>query len=164
MRLPLARLLAAFAGLAATLLIAASAARAEELTREQYTAQAEPICKANVEANRRIFKGAKEKVQAGKLKPASRHFARATTAFDRTIAQLEAVPRPPADEAKLQRWLGLLRAESDYVARIGKALAAERRRQAEAISVELNRNSTKANNAALGFGFDYCRIEPSRFG
>ena len=30
--------------------------------------------------------------------------------------------------------------------------------------MDLNRNSNLANNAVLGFGFDYCRIDPSRFG
>lgn len=160
---------AAFAALAAALLLSAAWARAEsppvpEMTRDDYTVRVEPICKRNVEANRRIFKGAKAEVKAGELKKAARRFARAAAAFDRTIAQLAQVPRPPADDARLRRWLNLLRAESDYVARIGKALAAGKRAKAEALSVQLNRNSTKANNTVLGFGFDYCRIEPSRFG
>jgi len=77
---------------------------------------------------------------------------------------MEAEPQPPADVAKLGRWFGLLRDEKDYILRIGRALAAEKRGKAESISVQLNRNSTRANNAVLGFGFDYCRIEPSRFG
>jgi hypothetical protein len=168
MTLFLARAAAAFAGLAATLLLAGALAHAEtpapETTREEYTLRAEPICKVNVEANRRIFKGAKAEVKAGELKKASRRFARAAVAFDRTIAQLAQVPRPRADEARLGRWLDLLRLESDYIARIGKALAAGKKAKAESLAVQLNRNSTKANNTVLGFGFDYCRIEPSRFG
>lgn len=139
-------------------------ATATELTRTEYVARVEPICKRNVEANRRIFKGAKAEVEAGKLKQASRHFTRAATAFEKTIRQIEEVPGPAADEAKLSRWLGYLHTESDYVRRIGKALAAEQKHRAESLSVLLNRNSTRANNAALGFGFDYCRIDPSRFG
>ena len=61
-------------------------------------------------------------------------------------------------------WLGYLDKETDFVRAIGKALAAEQRHKAESISVDLNRNSTRANNAALGFGFDYCRIDPAMFG
>lgn len=145
-------------------LAAAPSVGAEEPTRESYVAQLEPICKANVDANRKIFKGAKGEVNRGELKKASRHFTRAATAFAKTTRQMEAVPQPPADAAKLAQWFDLLRAEKDYIQQIGQALAAEKRHQAESISVKLRNNSTKANNAVLGFGFDYCRIEPSRFG
>lgn len=147
----------------AVILAASIPVAAAEPTREEYVARVEPICKRNVEANRRIFKGAKAEVKAGKLKLASRRFTRAAAAFRRTIGQIEAVPVPPGDEAKLARWLRYMRAESDFVEDIGKALAAGKKRRAEAISVRLNRNSTRTNNAALGFGFDYCRIEPTRF-
>lgn len=147
-----------------TVLVAVPALAAEEPpTREGYVAQVEPICKANVEANKRIFKGAKGEVERGELKKASRRFSRAAAAFAKTIRQMEAVPKPPADTAKLDRWFALLSTEKDYIQRIGQALAKEQRGKAESISVQLNRNSTKANNAVLGFGFDYCRIEPSRF-
>ena len=30
--------------------------------------------------------------------------------------------------------------------------------------MDLNRNYNLANNTVLGFGFNYCRIDPSRFG
>lgn len=150
--------------LVAALGLGVSLASAEELTREGYVARVEPICKTNVEANRRIFKGAKGQVKAGKLKKAATHFTRAAIAFDKTIGQIEAVPHPPSDEAKLSKWLRYLHVESDFVRRIGKALAAGQKHRAESLSVLLNRNSTRANNAALGFGFDYCRIDPSRFG
>jgi hypothetical protein len=146
------------------ILLAAPLARAEELTREEYVGRAEPICKANVEANKRIFEGAKQEVKEGELKKASKHFFRAATAFGKTIRQLKAVPKPSADEAKLNKWFGYLEAEEDFIRRIGAALAHEERHKAEAISVKLNRNSTRANNTVLGFGFDYCRIDPSRFG
>lgn len=158
---------AALLALAAAALLAAapSAGAAEPVSSvDEYTERAEPVCKKNVQANRRIFKGAKAKVKAGKLKPASRHFLRAATAFGKTIRQLAAVPRPPGYEAKLGRWLTLLRKEKAIVQKIGRALKAEQRRRAESFSVELNRNSNKANNTVLAFGFDYCRIEPSRFG
>lgn len=146
-------------------LVSAPPAGAEEApTREGYVARLEPICKSNVEANRRIFKGAKGEVNRGELKKASRHFFRAATAFSKALGEMEAVPQPTADAAKLDRWFGLLGDEKGYIQRIGQALAAEKRSKAESISVQLNRNSTKANNAVLGFGFDYCRIEPSRFG
>jgi hypothetical protein len=160
---PRGKVAATAAGVLAMGLLA-SLAGAAEIGREEYVARAEPICEQNVLANKRIFKGAKGEVEAGKLKQASTHFKRAATAFAKTIRQLEAVPQPGADEAKLAKWLGYLHAERDFVARIGAALAAGQRHRAESISVKLGRNSTRANNAVLGFGFDYCLIDPSRFG
>lgn len=132
--------------------------------RAVFVEAAEPICERNVLANKRIFAGAKEEVKEGKLKLASRHFFRAATAFGRTIRELAALPRPSADAARVARWLDILRDEKALVQKIGKALAAGQKRKAQSVAVELNRNSNKANNAVLAFGFDYCRIEPSRFG
>lgn len=140
-----------------------SAAAAAEPTRDEYVARAEPICKRNTEANRRIFAGAKEEVKAGKLKLASKHFARARTALEKTVRQLKAVPEPGADAARLEKWLGYLEMEGAYLGRIGKALAAGQKGKAQTLSVRLNRNSNLANNAVLAFGFRYCRLDPSRF-
>ncbi len=140
------------------------AAAAEPSEKDAYTERAEPICKTNVLANKRIFKGAKGEVKRGELKQASGHFFRAATAFGKTIRQLDAIAKPPTYEAKLSEWIGLLEDEKALIEKIGRALAAEKRAKAESYSVDLNRNSSKANNAVLAFGFDYCRIEPSRFG
>lgn len=150
--------------LLAAILLAVPFAGAAELTRDEYKDQVEPICKKNVLANKRIFKGAKHEVKTGELKRASGHFFRAATAFGKTIGELAAVPQPTADEVKLGKWLDVLRDEKDIIKEIGQALAADKKRQAERLSVALNRNSNKANNLVLAFGFDYCRIDQSRFG
>jgi hypothetical protein len=149
---------------AVALAFAVAPASAAEISRAEYVEQAEPICKTNVLANKRIFKGAKGEVKAGELKRASTHFFRAATAFGRTIDQLETVPRPSADEARLAKWFGLLRTEKGIVEKVGRALASEEKHKAGSYSVDLNRNSSLANNLVLGFGFDYCRIDPARFG
>jgi len=149
---------------ALALALPVSPAAAAEVARPEYVEQVEPICKTNVLANKRIFKGAKGEVKAGKLKQASTHFFRAATAFAKTIAQLEAVPQPGADETRLAKWFGLLRDEKAIVEKVGKALADDDKHRAGAYSVDLNRNSNLANNTVLGFGFDYCRIDPARFG
>jgi len=150
--------------LLATAAAPASAETGEEPTRDRYVERAEPICKRNVLANKRIFRGAKGKVRRGELKQASRHFFRASRAFGKTIRQLVRVPRPTADLTRLKKWFGLLRKEKRLIVKIGKALRAEKKRRAESVSLELNRNSNRANNAVLPFGFDYCRLEQSRFG
>jgi len=149
--------------LALSLTLAAPLAGAAETTREDYIARVEPICKTNVEANSRIFKGAKEEVKAGELKKGSKHFLRAATALGKTIKQIEAVPRPTLDEARLTKWIGLLHNEQSYFERIGAALAAGDKYKAQNLSVKLNRNSNLANNAILELDFNYCRIDPSKF-
>ena len=140
-----------------------ASALAAEVTRDEYVKSAEPICKANTEANRRIFKGAPEEVKAGKLKAASTHFTRAKAALAKAVKQIAALPQPTTDEAKLSKWIGYLGAERDLLGKIGAALAHEDKPQAQQLSVRLNRNSNLANNTVLAFGFDYCRIDPSRF-
>lgn len=141
----------------------ASLAAAAEITSDEYVARVEPICKRNVEANTRIFKGAKQEVKAGELKKGSTHFLRAATALGKTIKQIEAVPMPAQDKAMLTRWIGLLHSEQGYFQKIGKALAAGDKYKAQGLSVKLNRNSNQANNAILALDFEYCRIDPSRF-
>src|SRR5262245_54780585 len=78
---------------------------AEEVTRPEYKAMVEPICKTNTEANEKILKGVRRKVQQGKLKPAGRQFTRASTALQKTLSQLREVPQPAADEERLGEWL-----------------------------------------------------------
>jgi hypothetical protein len=141
----------------------AQAALGAEVTRDEYVARAEPICKANTEANQRIFKGAKDQVKEGRYKAASSHFFKAKQALAKTVTQLGALPQPTADEAKLQKWIGYLGTERDLLGKIGTALRHEDKPGAQQLSVRLNRNSNLANNTVLAFGFDYCRIDPSRF-
>lgn len=143
--------------------VAVPLAGAAEITREEYKAQVEPVCKTNVEANKRIFQGAEAEVKAGKLKKASTHFFRAAVAFNKTIRQIQAVPQPSEDEAKLGKWIGYLKVESSYIGKIGDALKAGKEDKARSLSVRLNHNSNLANNTVLSFGFNYCRIDSSRF-
>ena len=143
--------------------VGAQGALAAELSRSEYVTSAEPVCKANTEANARIFKGAKAQVKEDKLKAASSHFFKAKQALAKTVKQLGALPQPTADEAKLDKWIGYLGAERDLLGKIGTALQHEDKAGAQQLSVRLNRNSNLANNTVLAFGFDYCRIDPSRF-
>jgi hypothetical protein len=144
--------------------LAVSMASAAEVSeREEYVAKLEPICKANVQANERIFKGTRQEVRAGKLKLASRHFFRAARAFAKTVRNLAVVPRPQADTTRLARWFRILKTETAILRKVGKALAAEDRHKAVRYTAELIRNSSKANNTVISFNFNYCRIESSRF-
>lgn len=149
--------------LLAAALVAAPLALAEELTREQYVAKLEPICKRNTTANTRILKGVKGQVQRGKLAPAGKRFVRASNALGRSIRQMVQVPRPAADAARLQKWFGYLKRERVFLLRIGKALKAGKRGLAQNLAVKLNKNNDNANDTVILFGFKQCRIESSRF-
>ncbi len=153
---------------AALLLLALSAAGAlavtsAEQTRETYVAAVEPICKTNTKANERILAGAEKKVKEGKLKVASGQFTQASAAFTKAVKQIKAVPQPVADKAKLAKWTGYLETETKLLSEIGKALKAGNKTKAQTLSVKLTHNGNLANNAVLGFDFDYCLIDSSRF-
>ncbi len=147
----------------AALVVSASLAFAEELSRAEYVERVEPICKSNTEANLRILKGVKQQVQSDDLQQAGKRFIRASSALGAAVTKIALVPRPAADAAKLTKWIELLRAEQRYLLKIGKALKAENKSKAQQLSVDLNRSNNKANNTVISFGFDECRIDSSKF-
>ena len=150
--------------LAVALLAAgAFAATSPDQTRESYVTQVEPICKTNTKANEKILAGVRKKVQKGELAVAAGQFTRASTAFGKAVKQLKAVPQPPADAAKLNKWLGYLETETKMLVEIGKALKAGNKNKAQTLSVKLTHNGNVANNTVLGFEFDYCLIDSSKF-
>jgi hypothetical protein len=156
LRLPLFILCALF-------LAGASLAMAEEVTRDTYKAAVEPICKTNTEANEKILKGVRQEVKAGKLKAAGTQFAKAASALNNAYAQLKAVPQPPADAAKLAKWLAYVKTEAKLFGEAAAALKANNKTRAQTIVVKLTHNANLANNQVISFGFRYCKLEPSKF-
>ena len=157
------RTLATFAMAALALLAAASLAQATEVTRTTYKESVEPICKANTQANEKILKGAKAEVKANKLALAAAQFTKAAAALKKTYAQLSAVPKPPADTAKLTKWLSYVKTETSLFQATAAKLKAGDKVGAEEMVVRLTHTANLANDQALGFEFEYCRFEPSRF-
>lgn len=151
------------APLVALLLWAALPAAAAEQTRESYGELAEPICKRNTKANERILAGVRNQVKQGKLKPAARKFARASRALKQTWRQLKALPKPPADRARLDKWLGYVKEEADLFARTAAKLRSGNKAAALAMVVRLNSTANRANVRALPFDFRFCKFDPSKF-
>jgi hypothetical protein len=147
----------------AVLATAAVALAAPEQTRETYVIQVEPICKQNTKANEQILAGVRKKIKQGQLRAAAGQFTKASTAFGKAVAQIKAVPQPPADTAKLKKWTGYLEGETKLLSEIGKALKAGSKSKAQTLSIKLTHNGNLANNAVLGFEFNYCLIDSSRF-
>lgn len=153
-------------GLAAALmlvLILAATAFAGEVSRDEYKEAVEPICQANTKANEKILAGVKKEVRAGQLKTAAAKFTKASGELKRTLGELEKVPQPAADEARLAKWFGLVRVEAELFGQAGQKLKAGDKGGAEHIVTKLTLNANKANLEVLPFDFRYCRLEPSKF-
>jgi hypothetical protein len=148
---------------AAALAGAALGSTSPQQTREGYVAEVEPICKTNTKANERILAGVRREIKKGKLNLAAGQFRRASAAFGRAVKEIAAVPEPVADQTKLTKWLGYLEDETTLLGEIGKALKAGKKTRAQGLSVRLTHNGNLANTTVLGFEFNYCLIDSSRF-
>jgi hypothetical protein len=153
--------LALLAGVLAMLTFASLAVA--EVSRDEYVAKVEPICKTNTEANERILKPVKSQVKAGKLKQAAQRFSKASSALKKTYNQLAAVEKPVADAAKLTKWLGYVKTEGELFGAVAKKLNAGQKGAAQAKVNKLTSNANQANATVLSFNFRYCRFEPSKF-
>jgi hypothetical protein len=159
------RTLSIAALIATAMMLVATSALAEEggPSREEYVAQVEPICQANTVANKRILKNVKERARDGKLKLAGSQFIHAAAAFGATVKKIVAVQRPPADNDRLVKWFGFLGIVRKDLHQVGKALLEGDKIKATHESIRLQRSGNAANNVGFVFGFDYCRVTPSRF-
>jgi hypothetical protein len=140
-----------------------SLALAGEVTRTTYREAVEPICKTDTQANERIFAGVKQEVRQGKLKPAAVKFSKAAVALKAAIAQIQKVPAPAADAARLSKWLGKVSNEAGYFEAAARKLKAGDKAGAEHLVNKLTTEAGAANNVVIPFEFTYCRLEPSRF-
>lgn len=144
-------------------MIVVAAAFAAEVSRDEYTASAEPICHKSAKENERILANARKELKAGKLKPVAAKFAKASKVQARALKELEALPQPAADTARLGKWLGYLKQEADLFASAGKKLQAGSKAQAERDTAKIAGVANKANNEVLPFEFRYCRQEPAKY-
>lgn len=157
-RLPATALLATIVMLA----VAASAHGVDEEARRAYVAAVDPICKRDREAGERILGGTKDNINDGKLVLAGRQLIRASERFGTTIEQIVAVPRPPEDEAKLQKWFKFLRIVRERIRKTGKFYKEGERIEATHESIRGEKSGNAANNVSFAFGFRYCRLSRSR--
>jgi hypothetical protein len=152
--------------LSASLVIAmvlAVGAFAAEVSRDEYKEAAEPICKTSAQANERILSGVRTEVRKNQLKTAAAKFAKASKTQSKALKQLEALPQPAADEARLAKWLGYLKTEGELFEQAGRKLKAGDKTGAEHVFAKLTPTANKANNQVLPFEFRYCRLEPQKF-
>ena len=148
----------------AALLISPSAVAEEGVpSPAEYVARVEPICKQGTDTSARLLDGVQKTVQEDRLPTAGGQFIRASEAFGKTIERIAAVPRPPDEEERLLRWLGLLRVVEGNLHKIGIDLKKELRVRANHDAIRARRSGNAANNAAFEFQFRDCRLRSSMF-
>lgn len=152
------RTLGTFAAVAVALLAGVPLAHGEEQTRESYKALAEPICQANREANERIMDGARERVNKGRLELAGKQFIRVSDSVGGLAKGLAAVPPPPADDHRIDRWLDSIRLLKQRLRNVGKYYKAGEKIKATHESILAERSGLSANNTSIVFHFHYCRF------
>jgi hypothetical protein len=155
------KLVASFAIAAA--LLGAIASLALAVTPLEFKEAAEPICKTNREANEKVLDGARQNVQKGELKKASRQLFAAAKALKRARTQLLGIPKPSEDAARLTKWLKSIKTEVELLEATGRKLAGGDKNGALKMIIRLKSNANKTNNLVLDYEFRYCRINPSEF-
>jgi hypothetical protein len=156
------RMLIVAAAVVALVLVVCGAAFAAEVSRDEYKEAAEPICKSSAKANEQILAGVRKEVKKGQLKTAAAKFAKASREQAQTLKELEALPQPSADEARLAKWFSYLKIEAELFATAGKKLKAGDKAGAQHVFAKLSLNINKANNQVLPFGFTYCRLNAAK--
>jgi hypothetical protein len=149
--------------LAALALSPSAATAAERLTRTEYVARLERICKPGSQATQRAVRGVRSDVRHERLRLAATKFSRAKRIFARTVRSISTVPRPVADGATLSRWFAALARERAYLGRIAAALRADNVARFQRVSARFIHQGNRANNVIVSFGFNYCSFKPSRF-
>jgi hypothetical protein len=132
-------------------------------TRSEFVERVESICRQETLAHKHVLGGVEAMVKNGKLKRAAPHVERAAAALQAATKRIAAVPRPPADAARLARWLGFSKAGNALLKRLAASLRGERKSAVQRLAHELLQETKRANAVVVGFDFHYCRVDPARF-
>ncbi len=133
------------------------------MTRDEYVARVEPICRSETAAHQNVLRGVEEMVKSGKFRQAAPRVKRAATALQQAVRRIATVPPPPADAARLSHWIGFAKGGVSLLRKMASDLQRGDRRDAQGLANQLLREARRANATTVGFNFDYCRISPARF-
>ncbi len=148
----------------ATTLVVATTAWAETVpTRDEYVGLVDPICEKNTSSNKPILKAARKNVKRDRLAAAGRNFFKVSANFGKSLRAIKAVPRPPEDSARLEKWFTFLKTVKMNLGKIGKALKEGNKVKASHEKIRAERSSNAANNVSFIYGFRYCRLTPAQF-
>jgi hypothetical protein len=151
------------APLALLIALTLSAPAAAEVTRPDYVAGLERICRPGAERTEAAVRGVRSDLRDQRLALAAAKFSAAGRIFAHTLAAIEPRPRPTPDLARLRRWFSLLARQRSYLAQIAAALRARRIPRSQRLTAHFVHTGNLANRTVLGFGFDYCSFRFSRY-
>jgi hypothetical protein len=151
------------AALLLALAVAPALSAAAEVSRTEYVAELEKICKPDSEATQRAVRGTKADVRSERLRRAAAKVAKAQRIFAGTVRSISTIRRPTADRATLDRWFAGLKRESVALGRTAAALRADDVARFQRVWANFIHEANKANNVVVSFGFNYCAFKASRF-
>jgi hypothetical protein len=142
--------------LAAAALFAAAAIGQTAPTRAEYVSLAESVCKASKSSTEPLLKGIGKDLKKSRLAPAGQALTKAARLFAAQRTRLAAIPKPPADAAKLSTWLKQLDTQNSLMATAGRLMREERKNQVQGYLARYAHAGNIANDTVLGFGFNQC--------
>ena len=140
---------------AAALLLAVGTAHAQS-TRDQYIAQADPICAGSMHAEARALRGVPSDLKKGRLKRAGAKFRAAGSEISNGIDELAALEAPPEDGALISSWLGSLRGEIPIINRFSRALSKGQAGKVGKSYKQLKASVGTSEGLVQGYGFTVC--------
>jgi hypothetical protein len=139
-------------------------AGAEELTRDEYVAKLESLCKPRALEIERRVDGVRSDVHRGKLKIAGRKFGIAAKIFGRSVREITPIPRPKEYRQQIKTWFRYLNQQEDYMLKISDAFGHEEGVKGQRYVARFIHSGNLANNTVFGWGFNYCSFKFSRYG
>lgn len=139
-------------------------ANAEELTRSEYVAKLESLCKPTVLEIERKVDGVRSDVHSGRLKVAGEKFGIAARIFGGSVRSITPIPRPKEYRSQLSTWFRYLHQQESYMQKISDAFGHERGHQGQRYVARFVHSGNLANNTVFGWGFNYCAFKFSRYG
>jgi len=143
------------ATLAVALLVVGSV-RGAELTREEYVARADAICKAGTAKTIPLINEGFREVKENEVRSAAPKIVRAAKLYDGYRQRVRQLPKPAADAAELTAWQKKLGTQNEFLARAGKALSEDKRVKAQGYFTRFIHYGNLANDIVLGYGFKAC--------
>ncbi len=134
----------------------ASLAGGEEPTREQWSKQADSICKQKASQQKKWFAQSLELSEAQKFGKAGKLFVKVFRHELADARSIDGLTPPPADASKIARYVKGVKRSSELAIKSGKALGNEDLSASERLfgrSIQIN---TKAEKSVRGFKIDHC--------
>jgi hypothetical protein len=137
---------------ATLVVIAAGCGGNDRLTRDEYVAAADAICRDAEQRNMNLG-------EPGSLEEMVEFLEKSKALSEEEFAKLEALVPPEADEAQVQRARELNRLLIDMMGDLKSALEADERDRSQEILDEANRLTLEADAIAADLGLQDCRID-----